>query len=146
MQRLYKLLVILFLSGFFSCEVVQEPKPIRDVVIGTWKVEEVQIGIGAFDLTTVYRIDDPKFIVNYATYRLTFFEDNTYFKIDEYESEFMGIWEFASEDTKILFDKGIDITDIAVILEYDTDQLVLQFEVEDKKLGNMNRVFYFIPE
>ncbi len=139
-------LLLICLTNFIACEVVNPANAIREGILITWKVSEVKIGIGETNLTTVYSIDDPKFIVDYASYRLTFNEDNTYFKIDEYGWNFQGIWEFALNDTKILFDKGIDITDIALILEFDSNNLVLQFEEENKKLGNMNRIFYFIPE
>ena len=146
MRKSDNLYFILFFTAFISCEVVNPANEIREGILKTWKVSEVKIGIGVTDLTTVYNIDDPKFIVDYASYRLTFNEDNTYFKIDEYGWDHQGIWEFALNDTKILFDKGIDITDIALILEYNANSLVLQFEEENKKLGNMNRIFYFIPE
>jgi hypothetical protein len=128
-----------------SCEEVEPQKPIREGIIRTWKVDEVQIGIGIVDLTTVYKSGDPVWVVNYDAYRLTLFENNDYFKIDEYGFEHEGIWEFASDDTKILFDKGIDIKDIANILEYSTGNLVLQFLDEDTKFGTINRIFYFIP-
>jgi len=145
MKKRYFLYFILYFTVCASCEEVNPAKPIREGVLRTWKVNEVKISLGDVDLTTVYKLGDPNFIVNYESYRLTFFDDNTYYKIDEYNVDWEGIWEFASNDTKILFDKGIDISDIALVLDYGSTDLVLQFEEENQKLGNIIREFYFIP-
>jgi hypothetical protein len=128
-----------------ACEEVNPESDIRQGINRTWKVKEVKISLGATGLTTVYLIDEPNYIVNYASYRITFNEDNTYLKIGEYGMEQEGIWEFASNDTKILFDGGIDISDIALVLEFNPSSMVLQYEEENQKVGNMIRIFYLIP-
>jgi hypothetical protein len=148
----FKNIVVALLTGIIlaftfleACEEVNPESDIRQGIRRSWKVKEVKISLGSTGLTTVYLIDDPNYIVNYASYRLTFNEDNTYLKINEYGMEQEGVWEFASDDTKIIFDKGIDISDIALVLEFDPDSMVLQYEEENQKVGNMIRIFYLIP-
>ena len=90
----------------------------KEMLVRTWKIQSM----------TVNQMPLPDSM--YASNRLTFKTDGTYISSDGSSSDDTGTWEFNSDETKLIMDKGTSDESTGDIIELSTTKLHMK-ETDD---------------
>ena len=142
-------IILLFCTIFLTACPEDDPKPVsskKELLKKSWKLVKVtQTG----NDTPLYQSPLPAgqtIREDYSNYRLVITNDTEYVIIQRDNSIQTGSWELASNDTKIILDKGEQGKEVIMdILELRESSLKIRFVEPSSKTGNREMHYDFAP-
>ena len=145
----FQFVVLLVVTMFLTACPKNEPVPqstIAGKLINNWKVTKVtQVG----SATPLYQNPLPAGQSNredYSYVRLSITSNTEYLMYERSNSVRTGAWELASNDTKIILDKGVEGKEaILEIVEIQEGSLKVRFIENSTKTGSRELQMDFVP-